>query len=399
MNKGHLIAIFIFIPILTFSQNLRVEEIKPFIDFENENYSVAIDSLENLIINHPKPEFYRLLAETYFELNDLENALILCDKLDKLKPNYASSLRVKVYLMLGDENKLKEALTKNLKSYYKIPLYEILNSDEFVLLSNYDLDDYVLSSGYYSQTDKQLYQVERLISEKNFVQALFITDEIIARNWNVSDAHYFKSLLLQKEKDIQGAKREINLAISLKKSKPEYYMQRINLLKELNDYELALFDLNKLIRMNPYEIDYYVQKADLLFKMEYYDEAQKLSSSILEVKPNNPDVLYLNSKACFRNKDYHTALKKINQAFEQKSNKEFFELRGDIYSATNTYKYAVQDYSMFLDIYPRSGEVYNKKGIARYRLGDKKGACSDWIKGKRYGSYNAAENLDKYCLD
>ncbi len=399
MNKEHLIAIFLFFPVLLFSQKFKVEEIKPFIDFENEKYSIVIESLDNLIKNNPKPEFYKLLAETYYKLEDYENALALCDKLDKLKPNYASCLRLRIYLEKGDKNRLKEVLNKNLNSFYKIPLYEILRSEEFALLSNYDLDNYVLSSGYYSQTEKQLYQVERLIYEKNNKQALFITDEIIARNWNVSDAHYFKSLILLIEKDIQGAKREINLAISLKKSEPKYYIQRISVFNELHNYELALSDMNRLIRLNPYEIDHYIQKADLLFKTEYYDEAQKLSASILEVKPNNPDVLYLNSKAYFRNKDYHTALKQINRAFEHKSNKEFFELRGDIYFATDTYQYAVQDYSMFLDIYPRSGDVYNKKGMARYNLGDKKGACYDWERGKRYGSYEAVENFELYCLD
>jgi len=52
---------------------------------------------------------------------------------------------------------------------------------------------------------------------------------------------------------------------------------------------------------------------------------------------------------------------------------------------------------MYLDIDPRSGNVYAKKGMARFNLGDKKGACSDWEKAKRYGSYDSVEYLEKYC--
>ncbi len=82
---------------------------------------------------------------------------------------------------------------------------------------------------------------------------------------------------------------------------------------------------------------------------------------------------------------------------EIKTSKQAFELRGDIYMATNTYEFAVRDYSMFLDIEPYNGSIYTKKGLARLNLGNKKGACSDWEKAKRYGSYDAVRYLEKYC--
>jgi len=254
-----------------------------------------------------------------------------------------------------------------------------------------------LSGDYFSQTEKQLYQVERLIDKSHFSQALFIIDEIINRKWDTPDAHYFKSIVLVHENDLRGAKNAINSAIILKKSKAKYYIQRIHILSELEEYDLALTDVNKLIRIETYNIDHYIQKADLLFKANYFDEAQELTSKILEILPNNPNLLYLSSKSNYKNSNYLEALLDINRAFEFKTSKEFYELRGDIYSATGTYKYAVQDYSMYLDIDPRSGEIYAKKGLARFNLGDKKGACSDWVKAKRYGSYDAVVFLEKYC--
>jgi len=82
---------------------------------------------------------------------------------------------------------------------------------------------------------------------------------------------------------------------------------------------------------------------------------------------------------------------------EKQVSKEAFELRGDIYMNTKTYEFAIRDYSMFLDIEPYNATIYNKKGMARYNLGDREGACSDWDKAKRYGSYDAVKNLEKYC--
>ncbi|MCK5170928.1 MAG: tetratricopeptide repeat protein, partial [Bacteroidales bacterium] len=230
-----------------------------------------------------------------------------------------------------------------------------------------------------------------------YTQALFVVNEILSRNNNIAQAHYLKSRIAYFEGDLQGALQSTNSAIELKKSRSEYLQQRVTLNKEINEYDAALQDINKLIRIDPYEINNYIIKADLLFKTENFDKAINLTNSILKILPENPDVLYLSSKSYYKNKDYFEALKAINQSMQIKSNKDFYELRGDIYSATNTYEYAIRDYSMYLDIEAYNGDIYAKKGFARLKLGDKKGACSDWKKGKRYGSYEAIVYLEKYC--
>ncbi|MFC2152568.1 tetratricopeptide repeat protein [Bacteroidota bacterium] len=285
----------------------------------------------------------------------------------------------------------------SLNSNYKIPLYKLLNNTDYSGIYNIELNNIILNGNYYSQTEKQLYQVDRLIEDNKYTQALFIVDEMITRNSNIAQCYYLKSKIHYFEKDFQGALKSINLAIELKKSSPDYLKHRIEINGVLNEFDKAIVDINKLIRLEPYQIDHYIVKANLLFKTKQFDKAIELTNSILEILPEDPDVLYLSSKTYFMKDEYLEALKTINEALQKKSDKAFYELRGDIYSATKTYIYAVQDYSMFLDIEPYNGNIYSKKGLARLRLGDKKGACSDWEKGKRYGSYEAVNYLEKYC--
>lgn len=397
MNKILFTWFILMIPLSLLSQSFRKSEIKPFIDFEQGHYNAVIDSLNRVAYTSTKPEFNLLKAKALYQSNNFQEALNLCQKLDRIKPGFASALKLRIYLSQENEKEAREALIANLNSYYKIPLFELLNADEYTSIYPMDLYQLVLNGNYYTQTEKQLYQVKRFIEANNFLQALFLANEIISTNWETSEAHYLKSIVLFHQKDFTGALKAINSALILKKSKPAYYAQRAGIYSELENYESALEDINKLIRLDSYEIDHYIEKADLLFKAGYYDDAKKLTSSILELKPNDPGVRYLSSKSSFMNENYLEALKQINLAFEQETKKEYFELRGDIYSATTTYEYAIKDYSMYLDIYPRSGDVYAKKGWARFQLGDLKGACSDWKKGKRYGSYDALQYLDKYC--
>ncbi len=391
------ILIIILFPGILFSQNISIRELQTFVDIKQGNYSKAVDSLDILISENPKSEFYLAKVEIFYELGNYQKALKYCNELDKIKQFYSSEYKVKIFLSLSDPENAKNALEENLRSKYKISLFDLMNNIEFTGIYNLGLDQYILSENFYSQTEKQIYQVERLIQNDKYTQALFVVNEILSRNNNIAQVHYLKSKIAYFEGDVQGALQSINSAIELKKSKPEYLKQRVILNKEINEYDAALQDINKLTRIEPYEIDNYIIKADLLFKTGNFAKAINLTNSILKILPENPDVLYLSSKSYFMNKDYFEALKAINQSMQIKSNKDFYELRGDIYSATNTYEYSIRDYSMYLDIEPYNGDIYAKKGFARLKLGDKKGACSDWEKGKRYGSYEAIVYLEKYC--
>lgn len=398
MNKRIFkIVILLIFPEILFSQNIQLRELQAFAEIKKENYTKALDSLNKLISEYPKPEFYLAKAETFVELGNLNNALEECQKSEKLKPSYSSKLKLKIFLNLNDKENALLALKENITSRNKISLFDLLNNPDYSAIYSLNLDKDILTGNYYSQTEKQLYQAERLIQQKKYSQAFFLVNEIIARNNNIAQAYYLKSRIAFFENDIQNSLYAINTAIDLKSSSTDYLKQRLLLNKELKNFDDALSDANKLTRLEPYVIDHYISKADLLFKTRQYEAAIELTDIILKILPEDPDVLYLSSKSFFMNKHYLEALKNINQALLVKSNTDFHELRGDIYSATNTFEFAIRDYSMCLDIKAQNGNIYTKKGLARLKLGDKKGACSDWEKGKRYGSYEATQYLDKYC--
>ncbi len=64
---------------------------------------------------------------------------------------------------------------------------------------------------------------------------------------------------------------------------------------------------------------------------------------------------------------------------------------------TKTYKYAVKDYSMVLDLNPRWAEVYFNRGLAYFSLGNKQRACSDWKKAKELKYMQADDYMRKNC--
>ena len=399
MNRVKYIFIvcFIIVSNALSSQNIQLAELSVFLEIEKGNYNNALDSLDKILETKSDIELYLAKISVLYKTKQYNEALKYCAKADKIKLGVSSELKLKIYLETDDMSNVNLALLYNLKSNYKIPLYQLLNSIDYNKLVGTALIDSVLKTNSYSKSEKQLYQVEKLMNAHDYTEALFLVNEIILRNRNIAYAYYLQCIINKESGDKKRALNAINKAIELKKSRYEYYLSRAKLLKESKEYSIALNDINKAIKLAPFHIENYVQKMDLLFYNENYNQAIELADQILKIASENTGILITKSKSNFKLGNYIDALKAVNESMLIKTSKEQFELRGDIYSATNTFEFAIRDYSMFLDIEPYNGDIYAKKGLARFKSGDKKGACSDWGKGSRYGNYDAVRYLEKYC--
>ena len=398
MNRlVYIVLVLILIPLISFSQKREFRELAIYHQIENGDYISALDSIDILMQDYRNNNLILAKIQVLYKLKKYEDAIKLANTANKSSNAIASDLELKIFLDQDDFLKAEKVLIDNLKSRYKISLYDLLNNPDYNKLIGSELIDSILNTNIYSNTEKQLYQAEKLYNSEKFDQADFILDQIIKRNDRIAEAYYFKSLIADKKNYTNRALNLINLAINTKSSNPDFYIQRASLLIDLKKYKQAQFDIDKLMRIKPAGLENYILKSKLLLANREYEEAVKLTEQLFEIGSKNTDLLYVNSKANYMLGNNMQALKSVNELMTTQVSKEAFELRGDIYMNTKTYEFAIQDYSMFLDIEPYNATIYNKKGMARFNFGDREGACSDWQKAKRYGSYDAVKNLEKYC--
>lgn len=397
MNKLIYILFFLLVPALAISQSRELKELYILNQIEQGNYSRALDTIELLLNTYQNNDLRLAKINALYKLREYDEALILADKLNKTSNGIASVIQLKIYLEKDDFENAEQILMQNLKSRYKISLFDLLNQPGYNKLTGSEIIDHILKSNVYSATEKQLFQVEKLVNNEKYDQAEFLVDQIINRNDKVAQAYYFKSLIERNKGFKNTALDLMNTAIEIKPSKPEFYIQRAELLIDLEKYKQAQFDIDKLTKIKPADLNIYTLKADLLLQNKEYQKVIQLTDDLFKLDLKNQDLLYSNSKANYELGNNMQALKSVNELFKTESSKKAFELRGDIYMQTKTYEFAIQDYSMFLDIEPYNGTIYNKKALARYYTGDREGACYDWEKAKRYGSYDAIKNLERYC--
>ncbi|MDX9694460.1 MAG: tetratricopeptide repeat protein [Bacteroidales bacterium] len=379
------------------AQQVGVRELKPFVNIEKGMYAEAIDSLTQLISTENNTYYLDARINAFIKVNDLDKALIDCELMEKKQKGSSAILQTKIYLLKKDIANAEKTLLNNLKSTHKISLYELLTDAEFRKIQDSEFMDSILKTNIYSSTEKQIYKVEKYINNGNYNEAFFLANEIINRNPNIADAYYFLSKIYFQNTDLVAAKSTIDKAIELNSSTIDFYQHRIAVNQGLKNYTELLSDVNRVLKINPYKVDFYLLRSEVLLHNSKFDEAIKQADFYLELYPQNSNALYIKASSYFQKGENLDALKYINESLENTKSVRQYELRGDIYMNTATFHFAEMDYSMALDLDARNGEMWTKKGFARYQSGNKTGACADWQKGKRYGSIAAIEYLEKFC--
>lgn len=75
----------------------------------------------------------------------------------------------------------------------------------------------------------------------------------------------------------------------------------------------------------------------------------------------------------------------------------FYFNRGVCYLRLEDYSRASRDFSSTLEINPYHHGAFANRGMARYNLKDKAGACGDWQEASQLGYEEAREYIVKFC--
>ena len=118
----------------------------------------------------------------------------------------------------------------------------------------------------------------------------------------------------------------------------------------------ALADYNKSIRINPHFLEAYINRG--LLKSKMGDIEGELS-------------------------DYRLAIKIC------KPNADLYNNLGRALYDLDRFKESAEAYGEGIKHFPKDYRLYYGRGLARKRIGDKKGACEDWMKSSELGCVQA----------
>ncbi len=159
---------------------------------------------------------------------------------------------------------------------------------------------------------------------------------------------------------------DFTLAINIKKDYSRPYNNRGTIYLAQGQPEKALEDFDKAIELDSHFADVYSNRGSGKHQLGRDEAALPDLDAALRLNPNSADA---------------------------------YQNRGVIKNALKLFSEALADFNQALKLNPgkNTGAIYVGRGISKFYLSDKTGACEDWRTASAGGATNAAALITEYC--
>ncbi len=164
--------------------------------------------------------------------------------------------------------------------------------------------------------------------------------------------------------DFDGAISDYDMATKLRPFEEKYNYYKFIAFKEAKQYQSALKAVSNLIKVNPDFYGYYFYKGQVYQEMQFYDSAIFMYNVAIIKNYQNPDSYFYRA-----------------QSYEQLSKLEK----------------ALEDYNTAIALNKSDGAFYSKRGNCKHLMGNKDGACEDWIEAGELGYYEDFDKVKRVC--
>jgi tetratricopeptide (TPR) repeat protein len=379
--------------------------------YKNGNSAKALESFSIAISrNNADERLFLYRGRVFLELKDYENAIKDFSEANEIIPGVGDFWLAKANALAGDAARAIANLKSHLSSDFRLPEDSIKKDRAFESL-HASQDWYALwEKDWYNDQEKAGKEVGYYLKKSQPDKAISYLDEQMVRpqagpelyalrgkvylgqgNYASAIADYTSALNLEK-KEGQG-----HLISSLNPEESHYYIRALAFLGA-GRFKDALADFNKALREFPENFNGYLKRAEAYAGMENYEAARKDVLFYLNYFSHDQKAIFQCGEYFYDGGDYMNALKYFNVNLkEDPVNGLYFKARGKTYLKTATYKYAMSDLSMSLDLIPEDGETWMYLGLAKIQSGNKTDGCSDLHKAQQLGNTEVLQYIIENC--
>lgn len=261
-------------------------------------------------------------------------------------------------------------------------------------------------------------------AESDYKTAVKDYDKTIELFQNFPEAYYNRGIAKKMIKDYYGALSDLNIAIELKlknisdnsninnlrmpmedgslnfkqtQNKAFAYYNRGRVNFYLGNYANVLKDMTESIHFNSGNWDAYLYRGMAKAKVKDYVAALEDFNKVLVLNTEKVDALFERGNIFFILHEYEKAVNDYNAAIKIKPDAKLYSNRGNVKFQLKDYASSIIDYNEAIALEPENADYFFNRGISKYYLKQKTGACSDFQKAAGSGHAKAKEALSKFC--
>jgi tetratricopeptide (TPR) repeat protein len=423
-RRPNSVIIVCFLIALAFSNVTRAQApdasyMAGYASFINGNLPQALEHFTLAIArNNSDDQLFVYRGRVSLQLRDYENAIRDFSEANEIVPGVSDIWLARTYALSGNQDKALSFLKSHLTSVYRLPEDSIKKDPAFDALQT--------SQGWFSLWDKDWYSdeekagvevaynlrkghPEKAISlldaeigkSPSSAELLTLRGEVNFTSGNNASAIADYTTALELSKNSEKGKYlplEGLLAGSGRMGEGGRYALRGEAYLKASRFKDAVNDFTRALKENPAFFTGYLLRAQAYTGLKSNDAAIRDVQTYLKYFDNNQQAIFQCGEYYFQAEDYMNALKCFNKNLkEDPNNGLYYKARGKTYLKTDTYRYAVYDLSMSLDLNPGDAETWMYLGLAKIQSGDKENGCSDLDKARQMGNTEVLKYIVDNC--
>jgi tetratricopeptide (TPR) repeat protein len=367
--------------------------------FKKGEYSNAVENFSAAIShNNADEQLFIKRGMALLHQKDFDGATSDFKEANLIYPGMADIWLSRSYALSGDYGNAVALLKSHLQSEFRLPEDSIKRDPAFDGLQTTVEWDALWQQDWYNREEKIAGEADYFCKKKLFEQANSLVSEAIAASPDNKLFLALRGKISMDQENYAASIADYSAALNLDKNYSAVYPLRAVAYYKAGRYRDAVNDLNRAIRTDPAGFSLYLQRAGAYAAIQSWEPAIKDMLFYLKYFENDQEAMHQCGEYCFESGDYINALKYFNKNLkEDPNNSVFYKSRGKTYLKTATYRYAISDLSMSLDLNPDDAETWMYLGIAKIESGDKENGCSDLERARNMGESRSIKFTIENC--
>jgi tetratricopeptide (TPR) repeat protein len=357
-----------------------------------ENFSAAISR------NNADEQLFIKRGSSFLHLKDYTAAAEDFNEANLIYPGIADIWLARLYAVLGENANAISFLKRHLQSEFRLREDSIKKDPAFDRLQVTSEWETLWEQDWYSKEEKIISEASYYCKRKSFDEAASLLTNALEASPDNKELLALRGAVMFEQGNYAGSVSDYSAALDLDKNFTTIFPLRALAYFKAGRYRDALNDYNKSIKLDPAGFRLYLQRAAAWAAIQSWEPAIKDMLFYLKYFENDQQAGHQCGEYYYEAGDYINALKYFNRNLkDDPNNSSYYKSRGKTYLKTATYRYAIGDLSMSLDLNPDDPETWMYLGIAKLESGDKENGCSDLERARGMGESRAIEYIVENC--
>lgn len=338
-------------------------------------------------------------ADAKIRIGDIEGAISDFNLANDVTPHSGEYGLARIYALKGDALTSLYHLELSMQSSFRKNEKEIMLDPAFARIENSAAWRQFWKKEWYSVRERKLSEIEYYVRSGDLQEAEALLLEMKSNYPGNDETIYAGALVNMGSGNFSESVKALSSLLAGDPENVDYLRVLASAQNSMSNPAGASSSYTKLISLETNDPELYMLRAECYRKTGEKEKAMSDIMRYLLFYPDSKAALSLAGKIESSSGNNLKALEYLSENVRLHPNDPGCYIdRGNSYLLSKSWQWAINDFSMALDLDPGNPDAWLSKGVARLSTGKNEDACHDFKQAFALGNKKAVEYISKYCI-